>query len=476
MKDVIEGHYVIRGTRRVIGIVLIICAVLGLLLGIGLGGASWWIMRKMGPDVWVMMLEKNCNCRGQIKDAKLSLFSRPAKLIFQDVKIAPRDAEVAKPLAERIPLAEGAAPIVIPEVVLEVKLDDLLNRRLFIEQLKIHSPAVTEVQDEQGRSTLEYLFRKPGTENEVPRAIPVNAPGLNAPGLAPQPIPTAAAPSSKSSGFAFAISSASLDNGSLTITSKTTQVHVTALDFTLTGIDVEPADLEHHNHMHATLRSQVQVTGMARIGGVKRPAELANLQLSGEANMVPIDPATRLWSPTTMLKLTLAKDSMLAGHITMGDAAGKEMKKLLEYGVDLGPVRVGGPLLEPAVVDGIFRNNLFSLISDTRFVFPEYEVLIEKKSWLNSVQDRHEMNMRLACGGALQARLQQGVAQAKLGESLARGVIKALSDERGRMTFDIESTGSLSDPEIKPKLDRILKNLIRGEGLGDLLQGLLKKL
>lgn len=469
MKDIIEGHYVIRGTRRVIGIVLIVCVVLGLLLGIGLGGASWWIMRRMGPDVWVTLLEKNCNCRGQIQDAKLSLFSRPAKLIFQGVKIAPRDAEVAKPLAERIPLAEGAAPIVIPEVVLEVKLDDLLNRRLFIEQLKIHSPAVTEAQDEQGRSSLETLFRKPGTENEAPRAIPVNAPGLT-----PKPIPTAAA--SNSSGFAFAISSASLDNGSLTITSKTTQVSVTDLDFTLTGIDVEPADLEHHNRMHATLRSQVQVSGMARIGGVKRPAELANLQLSGEANMVPIDPATRLWSPTTVLKLTLAQNSMLAGHITMGDAAGKEMKKLLEYGVDLAPVRVGGPLLEPAVVDGVFRNNLFSLINDTRFVFPDYEVLIEKNSWVNSAQDRHEMDLRLACGGALQARLQQGVAQAKLGESLTRGVIKALSDERGRMTFDIETKGSLSDPEIKPKLDRILKNLIRGEGLGDLLQGLLKKL
>ena len=54
--------------------------------------------------------------------------------------------------------------------------------------------------------------------------------------------------------------------------------------------------------------------------------------------------------------------------------------------------------------------------------------------------------------------------------------MKALADEQGRMAFDIESEGSLSDPQIKPKVDRILKNLIRGEGLGDLLQGLLKKL
>ncbi len=44
------------------------------------------------------------------------------------------------------------------------------------------------------------------------------------------------------------------------------------------------------------------------------------------------------------------------------------------------------------------------------------------------------------------------------------------------MSVDIESEGSLSNPTIKPKVDRLLKNLMRGEGLGDLFQGLLKKL
>jgi hypothetical protein len=55
-------------------------------------------------------------------------------------------------------------------------------------------------------------------------------------------------------------------------------------------------------------------------------------------------------------------------------------------------------------------------------------------------------------------------------------VVNALLDKRGRMTFDIESKGSLADPQVRPKLDRVLKNLISGENLGNLLQGLLKKL
>lgn len=470
---------------------------LAILLAIGLGGASWWIMRNLGPDVWVSQLEKKCNCRAQIDDAKLSLFSRPARLSFQGVRIAPRDGEVAKPLSERTRLAESQVPVFIPEIVLEVRLDDLLNKRLFVERLRIISPQVLETQDESGRSSLEALFKKPGSVDEVPRAVAVSsaqdfsgsAQALPNEGLAGTPeriLPVPPRPASSDSAavasadsspsFAFTVSSASLEDGRLSITNKNTVAQITELDFNLTGIDVDPNDLAQHNRIHASLRSHIQVSGQARIGGVKRPAELADLHLSGEGDIIPINPTTRQWAPTTLLKLTLAEGSVVAGHITMGDAAGKEMKKLQEYGVDLSPVKIGGPLLEPAVVQAVFQNNRFALRSDTRLAFPEYEILIEKNSWFNSAQDLHEMEFRLSCGGALQARLQQGVAKAKLGDSLARGVIKALSDDRGRMTFDIESEGPLSDPSVKPKLDRVLKNLIRGEGLGDLLQGLLKKL
>ena len=192
--------------------------------------------------------------------------------------------------------------------------------------------------------------------------------------------------------------------------------------------------------------------------------------------MIPFSSKTGTWAPSTRLKLTLDRGSVLAGHITMGDVASKEMKKLQEYGVDLAPVQIGGAILEPAVIKGIFADNRLTLLTESSFIFPEYEVLIEQNSWINGVQDQHEMDLHLSCGGALQARLKQGVAKAKLGDALSHSVINALLDKRGRMTFDIESKGSLADPQVSPKLDRVLKNLISGENLGNLLQGLLKKL
>jgi hypothetical protein len=34
----------------------------GLLVIAGCAAASWWIMRQLGPEIWVAQLEANLNC------------------------------------------------------------------------------------------------------------------------------------------------------------------------------------------------------------------------------------------------------------------------------------------------------------------------------------------------------------------------------------------------------------------------------
>lgn len=457
--------------KRLIRLGLILGIACIVLLSLIAGGASWWIMRKLGPEMWVQQIEQHTQCRAEIADASLSFFSTPARLALKGVKLAPRDAETAKPPAQRTPLPEGAAPVHIPEVVLEVRLEDLLNRRLLVEKLQFITPVVSESIDARGHSTLEALFQPADVEAgtpDVPKAVPVSPDG--------QPMPRPAPPEASEAGYSFSVKSAVIENGSLTIRNAGNTVAITELDFELSGIDIDPGDLAAHNKMTAKLSAAALVTGQARIAGARRQATLADVRLSGISQITPLHPTTGQWQPSSILKLTLERGSIIAGHMTMGDAAGKEMRKLQEYGIDLAPVRVGGPLQEAAVVEGSFQANRFSLIQDARFAFPEYEVALQRKSYVNAAADQHEIELRLSCGPELQARLQQGLARAKLGDSITRGIMKALADERGRMAFDIESEGSLSDPQIKPKVDRIFKNLIRGEGLGDLLQGLLKKL
>ena len=151
------------------------------------------------------------------------------------------------------------------------------------------------------------------------------------------------------------------------------ELKISELDLTLSGSDVDTSNLAEHNRVRATLNSMIEVIGEARIGGVKRPVQLANVKLTGEANVVPIDPATLRWAPTSNLKLTLAQGSVLAGHMTMGDVAGKERKKLQESGVDLSPVKIGGALLEPAIMDATFKKSRLALQKQTRFALPQSE-------------------------------------------------------------------------------------------------------
>lgn len=458
--------------QKILRLALIALVTVGLVVGIGIGAFSWWVMRKMGPETWVTQIERQLNCRVEIADASLSLFSSPARLVFKGFKMAPRDAEVEKEPGDRTPLKEGAAPILIPEISLAVKLEDLMSRRLFVEQLRLVSPVITESIHENGRSTLEPLFKKPG--QDAPKPGPVKAPGESG-GAASQKAEEEAQGGGLE-GFAFSVNKAAIEDGSLTIQNARTTVLVTGLNFSLDEIDIDMRNLAQHNKMLVSMDAAVRVVGEARIAGARQQATLADLKLSGKGTITPVDPVSRTLVPRTVLKLTLAKGSVIAGHITMADAAGKEMKTLQDYGIDLTPVRVGGELQEAAVLEGVFRANIFSVLADTRFVFPDYEVVIARKSHVNTAADKHEIELRLSCGQDLQDRLQKGIAGAKAGESIARGLVKALSDERGRMTFDIESEGSLSNPTIKPKVDRLLKNLMRGEGLGDLFQGLLKKL
>lgn len=446
---------------------LVLLGVLAVLVLAGAAAASWWILRQFGPETWVAQAESHWNCRAQIGDVDLRLLARPATLVLKDVHLARRDSEAAKPLAERKAFAEGEADIHVAELRLDVRLEDLLNRRLHVADLRLVRPAIRETLDAKG-SSLEAIFRKP---TEAGTAASKPAPAKPSASKAPTSEEAKELPRG-AGGFSFALARAAIEDGALTLNAKDNLIEITRLGFRVGGIDLE--QLKPGTELAAEIEAHLRVTGLTRIQGAKRQAELAVLDLRGTGSVAPLDAKTGRWKPNTLLNLTLAKGSVLAGQQTLGDAAGSELRKLQEFGIDLAPVRIGGPLQQEARIAGRWVGGAFILREQALFVFPEYEVALEPKCWLDTVNDRHEFEVRLTCGPELQQRLQQGMAKARLGESVARGLVSALADERGRLTFDIESRGPLSDPKVRPKTDRVLKNLMSGQGLGDLLQGLLR--
>ncbi len=477
------------------GVVLIAAAV---------AGATWWVKGWLSKDVWVTQAEAAWNCRAEIGEVTVDLFSRPAQVHLKEVRLGTRDEWVGVPPSKRPPMAEkGPSAIHVPDAVMMVKLEDLLERRLNVQDLRFVRPEVREWTDAAGRSSLGELFRRPPPPMDaVPVAIPVDASGqvsapvpgppvaTSSPSSAHAAIPVGSSQgteyldegageppveSSASSGsLAWAIEQGSIEGGLLEIDSGDVQVRLSGLDFVVSEIDIDPRNVLDHNRVIATIACRTEVDGLARVGSDKRQVRIADLMIDGSASMVPLDEYGR-WNPVTNLELLLAKGSLVAGFMTIGEAAGRELEKVEKYGINLRDVPVGGPLLEDALVRCQFANNQFIMAEELLLAFPEYELAMEPGSWLNTAQDAHDMRLRLSCGVALQERIQRGVGEAKLGDSIASAVVKALADDRGRMTFDIHSSGSLSEPKVSPSVDRVLGNLLRGRGLGDLLQGLLKK-
>jgi hypothetical protein len=187
------------------------------------------------------------------------------------------------------------------------------------------------------------------------------------------------------------------------------------------------------------------------------------MKLHGEGDVNPVDPATMRWSPAAMLNLVIDRGSSIGGHMTIGDAAGQNLDKLMKYGVDLSAIRIGGVLAQDVNVSVLFGNESIRFLGDTLLALPDYEFTIKKDSWIDLAKDQQGLLTRLSCGDALKEQIVRGVASRGLGDTISRMVVGAFSDDRGRVAFDLSITGSLSHPQVKPDIQNRLEGLLGGD-------------
>lgn len=496
--------------------------VAGVLVALGAGGAFWarsWLEHRLGTESLVAQMENSWNCRAQIDNVSLFLMSSPARLEIAGCIVAPRDSEVTKPLVQRTPLVAGKTGVSIGRAVLEVSLQDLLSHRLNVQQLTLSDVIVEEDVPKEGKSSLAVMFARPdkgdarveteATETTVAPAV------LGTPSPSPQPpssppsapvaqaggdtasgnMAPAAMDKSKSGakekpqqeedepqvfvasqlGFSISVKSASIERGNFHRDDHraTTKTDVTDLNFTISGIDVNPSDLGAHNSLKVSLGGKWKQRGRIGSKDARREVVMADVLIQGGGTIHPFDPVTGEWKPVSDLTLTMKKDSVLGGYMKVGDTGSKDLKKLDDYGIDLRDLMLGGPLLADANLRLTFQDDRMTLQQDAQFAMPDFELSLLKSSWLNSAEDEHEMQVRITCGPKLQEQLGNGAKKA-LGEDFAGNLVKTLSDPKGRLYFDIRSTGRLSKPKAEFDLQRLLNRLIEGVG-GGLLEGLIKK-
>lgn len=493
----------------------------------GGGGLRWWLAQKFTRESVVAQLESSWNCRADVGSVNLALGSNPARLEISDLKLAASDAENLKPLAQRAPITPEAAAVTCSHAVLEVRLQDLLSRTLNVQKLVLSDVGLQEDVSKEGVSSLGTLFAKPvqvqgrvaletAPDSTASTAAPVissaplasGAPDAAAPPappapLAQEPVPapgpagqeSAGAPlptaneagspkkprrqpkvfEAKELGMSVMVAQASLERGQFhRVDHKSlTKTDVSGLDFSISDIDVNPADLASHNTFKLALNGKLTQRGRIGPKEARREVIMADIVLRGEGIVHPFDADTGLWQPNSDLRLTMTKDTVIGGYMTLGDTGSKDLKKLDDYGIDLRDLKIGGPLLEDAVIRVTIEQNRIMLQEDAKFAMPDFELLLQKESWLNPTEDEHEMQIRLTCGPLLQEQLSAKVKKF-VGDEFGGNVIKSLSDEKGRIYFEMLSTGRLSKPAVKPDVKRLLNRVLEGVG-GGLLDGLIKK-
>jgi uncharacterized protein involved in outer membrane biogenesis len=133
---------------------IVLSGLVVLLLGGGFAGQSW-LKGRLQKDRLVAQMEEAWNCRAHLDETTVSLYSSPASINLIGLKLAPRDAEVEKPLGERAPLPPDAALISAQNVVLTIQLADLLTGTLNVERLELEDLNVRNLVDAEGHGSLD---------------------------------------------------------------------------------------------------------------------------------------------------------------------------------------------------------------------------------------------------------------------------------------------------------------------------------
>ncbi len=270
-------------------------------------------------------------------------------------------------------------------------------------------------------------------------------------------------------GLSIRVERASLERATIRILNgkNTTTTDITDLSFSISEIDIDPADLAAHNQFILTLGARIKIKDRVKSGNkdasgkdILKEVNTVDMAMRGGGTVRPFDPATGLWSPASALDLKIEKGSVLAGYMKLGDKADREFKKVEKWNFDLTDLRdvdIGGPLNEDANIRVRIEQDRISFLHDAVISLPDYEVTMRKDSWLNSAEDQAELLLRFS----LEPDLQKAVVTRVGGlvDVLFKDFEKKLSDDRGRMFFLFKSEGKLSDPKIKFDTDDMLARL-----------------
>jgi len=445
-----------------------------IVLAVLLFGAGWMAMnRLLTKEALISQMESSLNCKVTMDHFEASAFSFPASLRIKKLNLLPTE-----------PTAVSTG-ISVEELVLQLSLLDLIQRRITIEKLHISGVYVRDEITKEGRSPLAEMFGKPsatelvtaGASDTAQPVTEVSHPELPAP-LTTVPAASEPVEIKETKSVSVNIKEALLDRTLIHIVDRKARNKRDIHDLRLRvyDVDIDPANLAHHNKCSIEISGRTEVIGRKKVGEENVDAQFLNIPFSGKGSIRPFDPATGLLEPSADLEVVLAKDSLLGGHMTIGEAAGKDksLKDMEKYlGLDLSALPIGGALQQELLAKFKVAGARVEWLNDTKLVFADYSIMMKQGSWSDSREDDSRMAIQFIPSDAITKKLFAGITE-RYGDGVADAVKKALELPAGGAGIDFILTGPLAKPSVSvaPETMQRVINAVAGNS-ADLLKGLL---
>lgn len=439
-----------------------------LVVGGAILGVGGWLEGRLSPEVLVPLIEAEKNCRVDIRDCEVSILRQPAHVIMKGVTFVPRDAhaEGKVPLSERPPVEPGTTAIVCPEVILKVRLWDLLVRKLLVNELELRQPEVRFSLLRGGGNSLKPLFaslRSPSGGARPPRGEGAEGGGTRPGNPEPGPADGSAGDPEKQP---FHVSQlplqstlrlAHLNGGVLKMLVEKSgaliEVKVHRLAFS--GIDVDPDDLESGNAAVMDLDCTLAVDDP------ERNLRFTELHLGINGGITPFEAATGYLNPDMKYNVVFHQGSYLQSMPLM-EKLGNSVEELQAIGLRLEELGQKEVLREDRAARLGYRDKRIRLIDELVLPFDNYQLTLAKSSWLETGDSEHEFRGNVLISHALTAKALDGVEAyvgGKVGEDvavIARQLVDPILEEN-QISLDFRSKGALGKPNIK--IENPLKDL-----------------
>ncbi len=444
---------------------------------------SFFIASLITEEFLVHQLEANLNARAVLKKYSVGIFSG-GSLTIEGLALGPRDryANNAVELAKR-PKMKNAL-LEIPQTELSLDLFDLIDGRFTLNHFLIERPKARLTIYKNGGNSLTPLLNRPAIVNGKPNPDyglekqqkkeqkkeepkepeePEESKEAQKASQAEsdQPFQAQKLP------LAASLKKIGISSGHFSVLIALTgdQIEIRDLNFFVTDIEIDPADLKNKNSAHIGFDTDIVIL-------TQKKKETGKLSLRSKGRIVPFDRQSGKVNARLVYNINLKKDSYVAGFSLLEKIDG-HLQKLRSAGITITGLGKKAALIEDVEVKLAYNRGLVTILNDPRFPTKNFDLLLKKKSRFQLASSSHNISGGLHSSSEMgresitsiekNIKKSTGLSPQEAQKLREKHFSELIQDNR--IVLNFSSSGPLADPNVKflsklPDFSALLKDAL----------------